>query len=139
ISLAKSQSLATTSNHLFSYLACIHDYLREHDHVLSGLGIHPFAQNIDRSPLDITHYRMVNHFMRLRRGASRFHDINFFAIINSAQTHIDCAMEDVPRVFDVLSRLDWINALLFSNSLVVDGTGHPECDFIGCRDLYYQA
>jgi gamma-glutamylcysteine synthetase len=140
ISLAKSQSLTVTAGQLYCYLDLIQDYLRSRAHALSGFGVHPFARTIDKSPIAITHYRMLSRFMRLREpGNSPFHDLNFFAVINSAQTHLDCSLADAPRVFDVFSRLDWINALLFSNSVAIDGAGRPEADFIGCRDLYYQA
>jgi gamma-glutamylcysteine synthetase len=138
ISLARSRNLALVAAQLDAYLICIQDHLRERNHILSGFGVHPFARHIDRSPIDITHYRMLNRFMRLREARDPFYDIDFFAIINAVQTHVDCALADVPRIFDLFSRLDWVNAALFSNSILLDA-GVPQHPFIGCRDLYYRA
>ncbi|WP_440683464.1 hypothetical protein [Cysteiniphilum halobium] len=139
ISLAKSKDINLISKRMDQYLKIIQDYLAKYSYTLAGMGSHPFMSTMDKTPLKSIHYEMLRHFMRLREPNSQHYDIDFFSFINATQIHLDSNVENIPQLFRVFSKLDWVRAALFSNSIVLDKSMEPEQNCFCCRDLYYES
>ena len=136
-SMGKSKNLHDIANRFYLYLDHIQNFLSKHLYRLTGLGIHPHANEIDLSPINYQYYNMLHKYMSLVDYSAFYYNSDFFSVINSNQTHLDCKLEDVPRIINMLSKLDWINAFLFSNSawLVDKYIERSKC--ICYRDLIY--
>lgn len=90
--------------------------LRREDHFLLGVGFNPFlakehnAHLIERElTLAIAEY--FQHHRMKRRYVK-----DFYCVISSEQIHFNTTPEELPRLFELFTRLDWMNIMLFANS-----------------------
>ena len=90
--------------------------LNAEDHFLLGVGFNPFlarehnAHLIERElTLAIAEY--FQHHRMKRRYVK-----DFYCVISSEQIHFNTTPEELPRLFELFTRLDWINIMLFADS-----------------------
>lgn len=90
--------------------------LSEEEHFLLGVGFNPFLAKEHNAHLiekELTlaiaeyfqHYRMKRRYVK-----------DFYCVISSEQIHFNTTPEELPLLFELFTRLDWMNILLFSNS-----------------------
>lgn len=140
LSLAPSTDLTEIARRQRQRVGLVQGWLRDHDHFLAGLGVHPHASRVHPEPLEYSHYRMLRRFMSEYRSPDPdYHDRDFFGVINSSQVHVDAHEDDVGRVFDVLNRLDPVMGLLLANSVLVGADGRAVTPWTCNRDRYYAA
>lgn len=90
--------------------------LRNEDHCLLGVGFNPFlarehnAHLIERElTLAIAEY--FQHHRMKRRYVK-----DFYCVISSEQIHFNTTIEELPKLFELFTRLDWMNIMLFADS-----------------------
>ncbi|MEM7151424.1 MAG: hypothetical protein AAF799_01220 [Myxococcota bacterium] len=137
LALAPGQDLNEVAERSYDYLRCMQQALAPEGVVLSGLGLHPNFQTMNTDPLEVSNYRLLRHFAQVHPKQSQFYHRDFFAFVNASQVHVDCSVDELPDVFRVYSKLDWIFALLFSNSIVPPREGEAVGPWVGSRDLFY--
>jgi len=86
------------------------------DHCLLGVGFNPFLAKEHNPHLierELTlaiaeyfqHYRLKRRFVK-----------DFYCVISSEQIHFNTTPEELPKLFELFTRLDWLNIMLFSDS-----------------------
>lgn len=116
-SMEKSENLYEVSLRFYQYYGLVQNYLSQFNHTLCGMGINPFQKYIASSLVDFGVYKMVREYLSGFSGG-RYHSYpNFPAYLSSIQTHLDVSAADLPRAFTLYARMDFIRAMLFSNSL----------------------
>ena len=90
--------------------------LTNEEHFLLGVGFNPFlakehnAHLIERElTLAIAEY--FQHYRMKRRYCK-----DFYCVISSEQIHFNTTPEELPLLFELFTRLDWMNIMLFSDS-----------------------
>ena len=116
-SMEKSEDLYAVSKRFYDYFGMVQGYLTMNNHSLCGMGINPYKKYITKSQVDIEVYSMVREYLAGFHGGN-FHEYpDFPAYLSSIQTHLDVPINELPRAFTLFARLDFVRALLFSNSL----------------------
>jgi len=138
LSLGTDTNLKDSARRAYTYIEHIQNLLMPHNHTLTGLGIHPHANNIPLKPLNYFYYHMLHHYMRVFDINNGAYLQDFFAITNSVQMHIDCDLEQIPETLMFFSQIDWINAMLFANSSWLVNQKKSCNDCVCCRDILYQ-
>lgn len=116
-SMYREPSLVPTAERFFRYFGIVNEFLLSHRYMLSGLGVHPYRKSMGVNMLDNTRYRMMYEFTKYSGGHPGLYPYpGYLSFICSSQTHIDAALADVPGILNFLSKLEWVKALLFSNS-----------------------
>ena len=105
------------SKRFYNYFVVVQEFLNSHNHMLCGLGINPYKKYITSSYVNFGVYRMIHKYLSNFSGG-RWHKYpDFPAYISSIQTHLDISIDDLPRAYTLFARMDFIRAILFSNSL----------------------
>lgn len=125
-SLAKRRSLSGLSTAFDRLFHFANAFLLSRGHLMSGLGVHPYADGIRTPPLESPYYRMIHAFLSEPSTRGRYRGTNFNAIICSAQTHLDVPLNRIAETLNVFSSLGWVKAFLFSNSSVWNGEIDPQ-------------
>jgi gamma-glutamylcysteine synthetase len=110
-------SLVTIAERFFRYFNIVNEFLLSHRYMLSGLGVHPYRKSMGVNMLDNARYRMMYEFTKYSGNHPGLYPYpGYLSFICSIHTHIDADLADVPGLLNFLSKLDWVKALLFSNS-----------------------
>lgn len=102
------------ANRFYGYFAKAQQYLKKNNYLLTGMGTNPYKKYITQSHVDYPVYNMVDEY--LHRFPARHTFPDFPAYLSSVQTHLDVPLAQLPNVLTLFARLDFIRALLFSNS-----------------------
>jgi gamma-glutamylcysteine synthetase len=114
------------------FLAFIQEFLLSKNHLLSGLGLHPYYNSIDMTPINTSYYHALNMLLHHNDG------INIW-ISSAAQTHVDASVDELVDTINLISRLSFVSAKLFSNSAYLSGPKAVDHGgAICCRDYFYQ-
>lgn len=129
-SMEKDENLFAVSKRFYGYYNMVQEYLKEYNHTLCGMGINPYKKYITTNYVDIDVYSMVREYLS-GFNSDTFHNYpDFPAYLSSIQTHLDVKLSDLPRAYTLYARLDFVRALLFSNSLPFEdekGFEHTIC------------
>ncbi len=109
----------------------VQSYFQSHNHAIVGIGSNPFKKHTKKSHVDFSTYNMVDEYLARFGGNSPYPD--FPAFLSSAQTHLDIPLCDLPRAYTLFSKMDFVRALLLSNSPDFDKTG-----FVCYRDYLWE-
>lgn len=122
-SMYREHSLVPMAERFFRYFGIVNEFLLSHRYMLSGLGVHPYRKSMGVNMLDNTRYRMMYEFTKFSgRHPGLYLYPGYLSFISAAHTHIDAPLVQVPGMLNFLSKLDWVKALLFSNSArICDG------------------
>ncbi|MBQ9015792.1 MAG: glutamylcysteine synthetase [Firmicutes bacterium] len=133
-SFGREENLRIIQERFRTYYRSISDFLREHGHAITGMGLNPYFRYNDIVPVPNGRYRMLLHHLKsYEKYADQmlFHKIPYYGLIAcSAQTHLDAAEEDLPDMINSFNRLEPLKALLFANSPFED----PEGTYLCVRD-----
>ena len=97
-------------------LAAAQAALVKSNHCLLGVGFNPFlakGQNPHLIERELTlaiaeyfqHHRMKRRYVK-----------DFYCVISSEQVHFNTTVEELPLLFELFTRLDWLNIILFADS-----------------------
>lgn len=85
-------------------------------HCLLGVGFNPFLANSNDPHLIERELTLaIAEYFRHHRMKRRYVK-DFYTVISSEQVHFNTTVEELPRIFELFTRLDWLNILLFSDS-----------------------
>ena len=125
--------LCVIADRFYKYFKDAQKHLSRHNYFITGMGINPYKDYIKQSHVNYSTYNMVDSFLHKYSGG-RFHKYpDFPAYLSSVQTHLDIHPNDMPRAMTLLAKLDFVRALLFSNSPAFDDT-----DTICFRDYLWE-
>ncbi len=92
------------------------EVLQQNGHALLGVGFNPFLSKTANPHLiesDLT-LAIAEYFQHYRMKRRYYKD--FYCVISSEQVHFNTTVDELPRIFELFTRLDWMNILLFANS-----------------------
>jgi len=114
--------LCAIADRFYKYFETAQKYLSRHNYFITGMGINPYKEFITQSHVNYSTYNMVDSYLRKYSGVKTHRYPDFPAYLSSVQTHLDITPKDLPRAVTLLAKLDFVRALLFSNSPSFDGT-----------------
>ena len=162
-SMGKALSVKEISARFYKYIQIIQDFLKENDHIITGMGTNPYKDFISDSPVNYDIYNCNRSFLNhihtkmstikttvpaantaisspSTSGLKRYHGYIFFpAYISSVQTHIDATMDTFLEKFNLHASLDFARAALFSNSLPFSSEHKAFPDCICFRDYLWES
>ncbi|MDD3212968.1 MAG: hypothetical protein PHY64_04815 [Eubacteriales bacterium] len=86
------------------------------DHTLLGVGFNPFLARTANPHLierELT-LAIAEYFQHYRMKRRYYKD--FYCVISSEQIHFNTTVEELPQIFELFTRLDWMNIILFADS-----------------------
>lgn len=115
-------NLCTIADRFYKLLGEVQSYFKSHNHAIVGIGSNPYKKYTKKSHVDFSTYNMVDEYLTAFGKDSKYPD--FPAYLSSAQTHLDVPLCDLPRAYTLYAKMDFIRAMLFSNSPDFDRTGY---------------
>lgn len=126
-----SDNLLSIEKRFYKLLNAVQEYFKMYNHALVGLGSNPYKKFTEKSHVDFSTYNMVQEYLEKFGENSPYPD--FPAYLSSAQTHLDVPIKDLPGAYTLFARLDFVRALLLSNSPDFNKTG-----FLCYRDYLWE-
>ncbi len=131
-SMAKQRSLMTIWEHFLPMFRTARDYYEERGCKIGCFGRNPFHTHRGEYTQD-AFYSMIRKYLM---DYSQDKDLNkYFTNMASVQTHIDVPMEHLLKTYNLFNELDFVGALLFSNSGKLED---PESEICCMRDEYWE-
>ena len=121
-SMNYGENLSKIADRFYKLLSDVQDFLGKNGHYLVGRGTNPNKKNITSNRVDFSTYKMVADYLTKFPGEHKLND--FPAYLSSVQTHLDASLENLPKAYTTFAMLDFVRALLFSNSPDFDGKGY---------------
>lgn len=119
--MAKGKNLSCIANRFYRLYALVQNFLLPQGHTLCGMGTNPYQPSIERAQVRYPIYLAIGKFLEQYRSG-RYHEFpDFPAYLSSVQTHLDVPLDKLPRALTLFARMDFVRALLFSNSLPFPG------------------
>ena len=109
-----SDNLCRIADRFYALLGEVQEYFKAHNHAIVGIGSNPYKKYTKKSHVDFSTYNMVDEYLEKFGEESKYPD--FPAFLSSAQTHIDVPICDVPFQYTLFAKMDFVRALLLSNS-----------------------
>ena len=127
-SLEKHESLIALSERFYRLFGRVQEYFLPRGMSLAGIGTHPMAEKLPPLPVSFPVYRMVGRFLSQFSGGEYHQYTQFPQSLSSVQTHLDVTAESLPRTLTLYAALDFVRALLFSNSpAFINETAFSDC------------
>lgn len=112
-SMAKQESLVTIYEHFLPLFRIAREYYQKKNCLIGCFGRNPFHTHRGEYTQD-PFYTMIREYLT---EYSQEKDLNrYFSNMASVQTHIDVPMEALLKTYNLFNELDFVGALLFSNS-----------------------
>lgn len=137
-SMAKAPSISIIAKRFYLYIELIQEYLRKNNYIITGLGTNPFKEYITDSPVKIEIYNAIRSYLIKSQGDKYHKYQNFPPYLSSVQTHIDVKNTDLITAFNLYAKLDFVRAILFSNSLPFIDSGINFKKYICFRDYLWE-
>lgn len=118
--MKESDSLSQIEQRFRVYFPLVQEFLKARGFFLSGMGSNPFFEAKD-AQLTMDEYCMAYHSY-MERYTSYGNPSCFLTNMSSIQTHLDVPGKDLVDIYNLLNRTDFVNGLLFSNSLTAPGS-----------------
>ena len=115
-------NLCDIKDRFYKLLGMVQEYFKARNHALVGLGSNPYKKYTSKSHVDFSTYNMVDEYLEKFGKDSPYPD--FPAFLSSAQTHIDVPLSDLPEQYTLFAKMDFVRALLLSNSPDFDREGY---------------
>jgi glutamate--cysteine ligase len=107
-------SLCDIAERFCRYFTHANSFALKHNHILTGMGTNPYKKYTLQHHVNFPVYNMVDEYLHTFPAKHNFPD--FPAYLSSVQTHLDLPLGELPFAATVVARLDFIRAMLFSNS-----------------------
>lgn len=121
-SMNYGENLVEIADRFYKLLSEVQDFLGKNGHYLVGRGTNPNKKNITPNRVNFSTYKMVADYLTAFPGEHKLSD--FPAYLSSVQTHLDASLENLPKAYTTFAMLDFVRAMLFSNSPDFDGKGY---------------
>ena len=106
------------------YYTFVQNFLSEHHHTLTGMGINPYHELNNNVPIANGRYRMLLHHLesyKKYKGFMVFHHTPNFGLFSAAsQVQLDTQEDMVIDTMNAFDKLEPLKALLFANSIYGD-------------------
>ncbi len=137
-SMYRDKDIVSISKRFYDYFNIINNILISKNHTMTGLGFNPYYKFTNPSAIKNNRYEKIYSLINILKNYSKISQHNnFFSYVCSVQTHLDIDLSNLPRFLNVISKIEWIKAILFSNSLNPDfKKGNKNC--LCTRDLVYK-
>lgn len=137
ISLGRVRTLHEAQARFKDYVTYINTVLRQHGHLLTGMGINPNYKVNDLNFVPSPRYQMLEGYLQKSREWQReggFHPYCGFPTFSSAsQVQLDIDEDNLCRVIEAFSLAEPLKALLFANSYLPD-----EPELLCARDMLWE-
>lgn len=144
-SFGREKNIYDVKGRFEEYYAFIQEFLKAHNYTLSGFGVNPYRHYNKLVPVPNGRYRMLYHHLCSYPNFShekKFHDMPEFGMFSSAsQVQIDIEYDKLISTINAFTKLEPINAILFSNSVLIDENGKVDgeySDLICSRDMLWE-
>ncbi len=131
-SMQYSSDIKAVAARFYAYFDKVQEYLLARGHMLCCIGASPYMDNTQPVLINFPVYGMVRRFLREYPALHRYK--SFPAYISSSQTHLDVELSELPYAFTLFCKLDFVRALLFSNSPYMD----INSDIVCIRDYMWE-
>ncbi len=121
-SMMYGDNLCEIEKRFYGYYREVQAYLAKENHTLCPRGTNPNFPGIDVFHTPFSTYNMVQEYLHKFPGTHGHND--FPAFLSSVQTHLDVEKEELPKLYTLFSRLDFVRGLLFGNSPDFEGEGY---------------
>ena len=133
--MGREKDLFSIQDRFCEYYTFTKEAFEEHNHTLTGMGINPYREYNDFSPIPSERYLMLyNHLKSFKKYDNlpmHFHEFPEYGMFSSAsQVQLDVYRDDLVKTINVFSKIEPIKALLFSNSVLYGADSQKAC----CRD-----
>ena len=118
-SLKFGNDLMDIKNRFDVYFEKVQNYFKKQNHTLLGIGTNPNKKKISQNHVDYSTYNMVDDFLKTFGKGTKYPD--FPAYLSSVQTHLDVDIKNLPLAYTYFAKMDFVRAILFSNSPDFDG------------------
>lgn len=115
-SMEKCENLYEMSQRFYNLYEDVQNYLLPLGYSLCGIGANPFHPHLTPSPVGFPVYALIKKFLGSFSGGDYHEYTDFPAYLSSVQTHLDVPIDDLPKALTLFADLDFVRALLFSNS-----------------------
>ncbi|MBR5156940.1 MAG: hypothetical protein IKW59_04135 [Clostridia bacterium] len=136
-SMEKGENLAECAARFYKLYDIVQNFLLPHSHTLCGIGTNPFKEYIKSDFVSFPVYEMIHEFLGNFCGGDYHAYTDFPAYLSSVQTHLDVSENELAKSLTLFANLDFVRALLFSNSPAFAGAD----DFSDCvcfRDYLWE-
>lgn len=137
-SMYRDENIINISKRFYDYFNIINKILISKNHIMTGLGFNPYYKFTDSTAIKNNRYEKIYSLINVLKNYSQIvQHSNFFSYICSAQTHLDVGISHLAQFLNVLSKIEWVKAILFSNSLDPESKlKNRKC--LCTRDLIYK-
>ncbi len=137
--MGREKDLFSIDERFTSYYSFTKEAFEEFNHTLTGMGINPYREYNDNTPIPSERYLMLyNHlktFKNYENIPMHFHRYPEYGMFSSAsQVQLDVTKENLVKTINVFSKIEPVKALLFSNSIMLGKNN----DFTCFRDILWQ-
>ena len=115
-SMEKCENLFEMSQRFYKLYEDVQNYLLPLGYSLCGIGANPFHPNLTSLPVGFPVYSLIKKFLGSFSGGAYHKYTDFPAYLSSVQTHLDVPIDKLPKALTLFADLDFVRALLFSNS-----------------------
>ena len=92
------------------------EMLQAEGHSLLGVGFNPFlAKAANPHLIDRELTLAIAEYFQHHRMKRRYYK-DFYCVISSEQVHFNTTADELPLIFELFTRLDWLNIMLFADS-----------------------
>ena len=131
----RAYSLREVADRFESYLSVIQPILREDNHELRGMGIHPQWKINDNRPVKIERYKMLIAFLAMKDTEMETHGYpSYGAFICGNQVQLDVRRDNYLRIINAFNKIEAAKAYLFSNSEFTE----EKWDTRIARDIFWE-
>lgn len=133
--MGREKDLFSIFDRFTEYYTFTKEAFEQHDHTLTGMGINPYREYNNFTPIPSERYLMLYHhlksFNKYDDLLMHFHNFPEYGMFSSAsQVQLDVYRDDLIQTINVFSKIEPIKALLFSNSVLFGENSNKAC----CRD-----
>ncbi len=127
-SMEKGENLVECAKRFYKLYNIVQNFLLPRFHTLCGIGTNPFKEYIKSDFVSFPVYEMIHEFLGKFCGGAYHTYTDFPAYLSSVQTHLDVSEDELARSLTLFADLDFVRALLFSNSPAFWGAdGFSDC------------
>ena len=130
--MGREKDLFTINERFSDYYSFVRESFEKFNHTLTGMGINPYRRYNIHKPIPSERYLMLYHHLKsvdnYEGVPMHFHKYPEYGMFSSAsQVQIDVHRDDLIKTIIVLSKIEPIKAVLFSNSVLLDENKHVTC------------
>lgn len=120
IAFARTQDINEIAKRFKKYFSVIQPYLLENNLSLTGLGVNPFWNKNDNTPVNSSRYRMLREYLLMAKNMDsefRLHShYEYPTYIQGSQVQFDVSKKQLAQIINLFNKIEPAKAWLFANS-----------------------